>query len=406
MFKKIEALAAKCSGTASTSVVQLTQACPVVYSQLMAEYTKLSSVNAPYADIKKIKDQIAQVEAGTNCTIEAKKEQTVEEHKSLVAEVKKALNFGSKTESIIPANVTPNFCTDSVVNGLQEQLAANDTSKLNEIKEKIETILEDDGVRANTTKKSVLQFALNTATTVETERILAENADNKEQLATDNFARNLATLADSMLNSKGARTILAFFENNMDNVKSMADSLDKIPGFDSFKAVLEHGGSAFHWDGKTFVQDTATPNQDDITFAFPSNAKADTNDAVVTLRSVQTLTYEKTAQYGPYEDKNGTVKKYDLKTAVGFGKAARESGAGGFWSTGIPVNILDKDLYNTLKANGTWVNDNNGKKSDYVNFQIVQVLNERRAYVDYNLTTYMPDGAYTTDWGTTYTVAK
>lgn len=131
-------MAAKCSGTTSTSVVQFTQACPVVYSQLMAEYNKLSSVNAPYADIKKIKDQIADVEAGKNCVIEVKKEQTAEEHKSLVEQVKKALNFGSKTESIIPANITPNYCQANVVNGLQEQLAANDTPKLNEIKNRIE----------------------------------------------------------------------------------------------------------------------------------------------------------------------------------------------------------------------------------------------------------------------------
>lgn len=251
-----------------------------------------------------------------------------------------------------------------------------------------------------------MQFALNTAATVETQKILAENADNKEQLATDNFVRNVATLADSILNSKGARTILAFFENNLDNVKAMADSLDSIPGFDSFKNVLENGGSAYHWNGTSFVQDINTANQDDITFAFPSNKNADSNDAVVTLRSVQTLTYEKTSEYPGYEDKNGTLKKYDLKTAAGFGKAAKESGAGGFWNTGIPVDIIDKDLYNTLKQNGTWVNDVNGNKYDYVNFEVAQVLNERRAYVDYNLTTYMPDGRYATDWGQVYTVNK
>ena len=149
-----------------------------------------------------------------------------------------------------------------------------------------------------------MQFALNTAATVETQKILAENADNKEQLATDNFVRNVATLADSILNSKGARTILVFFENNLDNVKAMADSLDSIPGFDSFKNVLENGGSAYHWNGTSFVQDINTANQDDITFAFPSNKNADSNDAVVTLRSVQTLTYEKTSEYPGYEDKN------------------------------------------------------------------------------------------------------
>ncbi len=199
VFKKIESLASKCSSGSSTSVVQFTQDCSIAYTRYMAEYNNLIAKNAPMAEITKIKSLIEGAAKGENCTLEAQKEQTVEAHKALVTQVKEALNFGKNTESVIPANVVPNYCESNVVNGLQEQLAANDTSELNQIKNRISDILEDDMVRSNQTKKSILQFALNTAATVETEKILQENGLNKESFAVDNLFRNLAVIVDSLI---------------------------------------------------------------------------------------------------------------------------------------------------------------------------------------------------------------
>jgi len=155
VFKKIESLASKCSGGTNSSVVQFTQDCSIAYTKYMAEYNNLIAKNAPMAEITKIKSLISATEKGENCTVETKVEQTAEIHKSLVAEVKEALNFGKNTESVIPENVVPNYCTSrNLVDGLKLQLAANDSEKLNEIKENIQTILED--VRDSDTKKPVL----------------------------------------------------------------------------------------------------------------------------------------------------------------------------------------------------------------------------------------------------------
>jgi len=155
VFKQIESLASKCSGGTNSSVVQFAQSCSIAYTRYMAEYNNLTAKNAPMAEITKIKQLIADTEKGENCEPEATKEQTVETHKALVTQVKEALNFGKNTESVIPENVVPNYCTSrNLVDGLKLQLAANDSEKLNEIKENIQSILET--VRDSDTKKPVL----------------------------------------------------------------------------------------------------------------------------------------------------------------------------------------------------------------------------------------------------------
>lgn len=202
VFKEIESIASKCSGT-NSSVVQFAQDCSIAYTRYMAEYNNLIAKNAPMAEITKIKQLISDAENGTNCVTTLKTEQTVEKHKALVQKVKEALKFGStNTESVIPENVVPSYCEANVVNGLYQQLDANTYDKLTDIKSRIGTILEDQNIKLNNNKKSILQFALNTATTVSTTKLLKENVQNKEALAVDNFARNLALLADALVTGR------------------------------------------------------------------------------------------------------------------------------------------------------------------------------------------------------------
>ncbi len=169
----------------------------------MAEYNNLIAKNAPMAEITKIKQLISDAEKGTNCVATLKTEQTLEKHKSLVQKVKEALDFGStNTDSVIPQNVVPSYCEANVVNGLYEQLDANSYDKITDIKSKIGTILENQDIKLNQNKKSILQFALNTATTVSTTKLLEENIEKKESLAMDNFARNLALVADALVTGR------------------------------------------------------------------------------------------------------------------------------------------------------------------------------------------------------------
>lgn len=202
VFKKIESIASKCSGT-NSSVVQFAQDCSIAYTRYMAEYNNLIAKNAPMAEITKIKQLISDAEKGTNCVATLKTEQTLEKHKSLVQKVKEALDFGStNTDSVIPQNVVPSYCEANVVNGLYEQLDANSYDKITDIKSKIGTILENQDIKLNQNKKSILQFALNTATTVSTTKLLEENIEKKESLAMDNFARNLALVADALVTGR------------------------------------------------------------------------------------------------------------------------------------------------------------------------------------------------------------
>jgi len=98
----------------------------------------------------------------------------------------------------------------------------------------------------------------------------------------------------------------------------MGEALDRISGFDSFEYVVQNGGSAYERNGTDFVQNKDATVQDDLTFAFPSNKNATTNDAVVTLRSLRTHTYEQEVDYGSYDAK-GSLSQYDLTTDNGFG---------------------------------------------------------------------------------------
>ncbi len=200
VFKKIESLASKCSGGTNSSVVQFAQSCSIAYTRYMAEYNNLTAKNAPMAEITKIKQLIADTEKGENCELETTVEQTVEKHQVLVKKVQEALNFGKDTESVIPANTIPNYCAKNVINGLEEQLKANDAEKLNEIKENIQAILEDG--RSNSTIKPVLGYALGIAAQAQTEKNIEQNAAGKEQSAMDNFTRSLAATLDAVLTSK------------------------------------------------------------------------------------------------------------------------------------------------------------------------------------------------------------
>ena len=156
---------------------------------------------------------------------------------------------------------------------------------------------------------------------------------------------------------------------------------------------MRKGGDAYERNGQTFVQKKDAIDQDDLTFAFPSSKNATTNDAVVTLRSVQTKTYEQESDRGYYDTKI-SLDTYDLTTAAGFAQAARDNGT--FWTMSVPAVTLSKDLYNTLKSNGTWYNEGDG--NEYVNFYIGMLGDETRAYQNYNGDVYMPAASYATDW--------
>lgn len=158
---------------------------------------------------------------------------------------------------------------------------------------------------------------------------------------------------------------------------------------------MRKGGDAYERDGKAFIQKEGSIDQDDLTFDFPSNKNATTNDAVVTLRSVQTKTYEQVSDRGYYDTKI-SLDKYDLKTAAGFAQAARDNGT--YWTMGVPAVTLSNSLYNTLKANGTWYSEVDGEQYEYVNFYIAMIGGETRAYQNYDGTTYMPAGSYETTW--------
>jgi hypothetical protein len=67
---------------------------------------------------------------------------------------------------------------------------------------------------------------------------MAANATNKESLAVDSFAGNLAGIADAIIHSKGVTTILGFLDGNLKNVQAMLDSLDRAGGLTSFKDVI------------------------------------------------------------------------------------------------------------------------------------------------------------------------
>lgn len=140
VFATIQSIASTCA--ANTSAIQFTQTCAIAYDRYMTEYKNLIAVNASYDKIKEIKEKISSAEKGDGCTIETTAVQTVEQHQALVAKVKKTIDFGASTVSIIPDNIVPDYCTEGVVNGLKEQLAANDLTRLDQIKTNIENILE------------------------------------------------------------------------------------------------------------------------------------------------------------------------------------------------------------------------------------------------------------------------
>lgn len=402
-FKTIQTITSTCGS--NTSAVQFRQACSTAYERYMTEYKNLVAVNAPYEKIKEIKDKIASAEKGEGCTIETKTTQTIEQHKSLVEKVKKTIDFGATAASVIPDGIIPAYCTDTeIVSGLEAQLSSHDLPKLSQIKQDIQTILENNDSMSKGNRRSILNFALGKTATLETRKLMDSDAANKESSAVNNFVASIAWLADALLNSDGMTTILAFIDGNMRNVRHMLDSLDKAGGLTSFKDVIAQWGNAYSWDGSNFVTEKDGAKQSDITFAFPATKDTNSNNALFTLSALKLHSYTKESYYGANELRPGALDKYDISTPKGFAEATKAIGYVN--NVGIPVSEVSSELYNELQWNGVWSSeDKDGTKIDQVSFYVAQVGKYRKAYKDPGLNNSMPAGTYVGIWST-YEIAE